>query len=336
MKRRAVLRIGFVLALTTGLILWRLADHDLDRRVSEPFVVTVSDDRLSGTIWLPDDTMIAVVAIVHGDGAQDRTMSGGYAPMINVLLDRGIAVASWDKPGVGSSDGNWLLQSMLDRTEETRSVLQFLEERFKGTAVGALGFSQAGWVLPSLTSADADFLILVGAAVSWQDQGEYFTRVRLRREGLGEQEIETAIAEQDSEDDRAFGRKATADDAPVGMSPDRWRFIRQNRGVDSRQALSLLDLPLLALWGSEDLNVDPTRNAAILEEILDRQDAPTRISILPDATHGLLKAPAYNWQLSEDWSHYAVARFLLEGRYAFAPGAMDAISDWVKGSAETQ
>lgn len=336
MKLRAVLMAGLVSALAAGVMLWRLADHDLDRRVSEPFGVTVSNDQLSGTIWLPDDTVIAVVAIVHGDGAQDRTMAGGYAPMINVLLDRGIAVASWDKPGVGSSDGNWLLQSMSDRTDETRSVLQFLEERFEGAAIGALGFSQAGWVLPSLTNADADFLILVGAAVSWQDQGEYFTRVRLRREGLGEQEIDTALAEQDLEDDRAFGRKATADDAPVGMSPERWGFVRQNRGVDSRQALSSLGLPLLALWGAEDLNVDPTRNAATFEEMLGRQDSATRITILPDATHGLLKASVYNCQLSEDWSYYAAARYLLEGRYAFAPGALDTISDWVKEIAETR
>ncbi|MEQ5872663.1 hypothetical protein J4E08_22645 [Sagittula sp. NFXS13] len=63
-----------------------MTDHDVDRRVSEPFEVTVSGIELSGTIWLPDEAVIAAVAMVHGDGAQDRTMSGGYAPMINALL----------------------------------------------------------------------------------------------------------------------------------------------------------------------------------------------------------------------------------------------------------
>ncbi|MEQ5869122.1 alpha/beta hydrolase [Sagittula sp. NFXS13] len=302
--------------------------------MSEPFEVTVSGIELSGTIWLPDEAVIAAVAMVHGDGAQDRTMSGGYAPMINALLDQRIAVASWDKPGVGLSEGNWLRQTMMDRTVEARRVLQLLDERFEDKEIGVLGFSQAGWVLPSLTRADADFLILIGAAVSWQDQSDYFTRVRLRRAGLDEQEIESALAEQAIDDEQVFGKDATVADAPAGTSPDRWRFIHQNRSADARQALSVLDLPLLAVWGSEDLNVDPHRNAAAFKDSLGLRDAPTRIRIMPDATHGLLKAHAYNWQLSEDWSSYAIGRFLVEGRHAFAPGALDQISDWIRELSE--
>ena len=227
--------------MTAGALFWRMTDHDVDRRVREPFDVTVSGIEISGTIWLPDEAVIAAVAMVHGDGAQDRTMSGGYAPMINTLLDHGIAVASWDKPGVGLSEGNWLRQTMMDRTVEARRVLQLLDERFVDKEIGVLGFSQAGWVLPSLTRADADFLILIGAAVSWQDQGDYFTRVRLRRAGLDAQEIESALAEQASDDDRVFGKDATVADAPPGMSPDRWRFIRQNRGRAHLAHLSALN-----------------------------------------------------------------------------------------------
>ena len=136
----------------------------------------------------PTGEALAVVALVHGDGTQDRTSFGGYAPMINALLERGIAVASWDKPGVGSSGGNWLHQSMPDRTAETRAVLHLLAASFEGVPIGALGFSQAGWVLPSLSPQDADFLVLVGAAVSWQDQGAHYTAVRLRQEGLEPEE----------------------------------------------------------------------------------------------------------------------------------------------------
>ncbi|KJZ18448.1 alpha/beta hydrolase family protein [Loktanella sp. S4079] len=332
---RHILVVGIGLPLTGALILWRLADHDLEHRLSEAFAVTVSGDQLTGTLWLPDDNATAVVAFVHGDGPQDRTMAGGYAPMINALLDRGIAVASWDKPGVGSSEGNWLDQSMSDRVVETQGVLQFLKGRFEGPAIGALGFSQAGWVLPNLTDDDVDFLILIGAAVSWKDQGVYFTKARLRAEGYGAQEIEAVLAEQGRENARAFGRDATVDDAPAGMTPDRWRFIHQNQNANARRALSVLGPPLLALWGAEDLNVDPKANAAIYAELLDGQDTSTRIAILPNATHGLLKAPTYNWQLTKDWSPYAVARFLVEGRHAFAPGALETIADWIENRSVT-
>lgn len=330
MKRWMLLALVLVLAMLVVFALWRLADHDLDHRASETFGVTTTGERISGTIWLPEDTPTAVVAVVHGDGAQDRTSSGGYAPLINAFLDRGIAVASWDKPGVCLSEGNWLLQTMPDRTAETRAVLALLKERFDGNVVGALGFSQAGWVVSSLTRADADFLITVGAAVSWQDQSDYYTRVRLRREGFGEEAITAALAEQQSEDERIFGATATPQDRPTGMSRDRWQFIRQNRGADSREALATLDIPLLAIWGADDLNVNPTRNAEIFREELAGRAELTRILVLPNATHALLKAPTYSWQLTQDWSDLAVARFLFEGRYAYAPDALETVFGWVE------
>ncbi|WP_300056460.1 alpha/beta hydrolase [uncultured Roseobacter sp.] len=329
MKLWFILLAALVLVAVAGAVLWRLADHDLERRAHEGFDFQSSGQTISGSLWLPEHDPIAAIALVHGDGPQDRTSAGGYAPVINALLDRRIAVASWDKPGVGVSDGNWLHQSMADRTAEVQAALQRLNQRFDGVSVGALGFSQAGWVLPSLTRDDADFLVLVGAAVSWQDQGAYYTRVRLAMDGASAEEIEGAIAGQDAEDQRVFGPNASVDAVPDGMSTDRWRFIRQNRDADAREALAGLDLPLLALWGEKDLNVDAARNAAIYRDILSEREAPTQIVIWPDATHGLLKASAYNWQLTGDWSAFGVIRFLAEGRYAYAPGALDRIADWV-------
>lgn len=320
-----------VMALLAGLALWRLADHDLGRRTQESFVFEASGQTLSGTLWFPDGEPIAVVALVHGDGPQDRTSDGGYAPFINVLLDRGIAVASWDKPGVGASAGNWLHQSMAQRTAEAQAALKQLDQHFNAVPIGALGFSQAGWVLPSLTREDADFIVLVGAAVSWRDQGEYYARVRLAIEGLGPQAIEDAIAEQNRQSERIFGPGAQAEDATEGLSTDRWRFIRENRDADARAALSGLEVPLLAVWGKEDLNVDAARNAAIYRDIFARRGAGTQIVIWPNATHGLLKASAYNGQLIEDWSPWAEVRFLIEGRHAYAPGVLDAIADWIEG-----
>ena len=274
-------------------------------------------------------SMIAAAdhVIEMGPGAQDRTPNGGYAPLINAMLDKGTAVASWDKPGVKASEGNWLHQSMEERADETRVALQLLARRFDGLAHGAVGFSQAGWVLALLASNDADFIFLVGAAVSWQDQGDYYTRTRLAREGLGPQAVDLAIADQKLEDARIFGQEAAS--APAGMSADRWQFIQINRYADARAALARLNLPLLAIWGADDLNVDPARNAAIFRALLAGRNSQNEIIIWPEATHGLLKASAYNWQRPDDWSWFAILRFVLEGRHAYAPGALDTITGWI-------
>ncbi|MFQ6548120.1 alpha/beta hydrolase [Aestuariibius sp. 2305UL40-4] len=329
MKLHSLLFIGLLAVVFAGVAFWRLLDHDLDRRSSEPFDVISSDKVVSGTLWLPDGAAQAAVVLVHGDGPQDRTSAGGYAPLINAFLDSRIAVASWDKPGIGGSDGNWLHQSMADRAAETRIALDQLTQRFDDAAIGAVGFSQAGWVLPRLTSDDADFLVLIGPAVSWQDQGDYYMRTRLKRNGMGDDAIAQALADANRDDERVFGAAAQPGDAPDGMSQDRWRFIRENRDEDARQALAQLNLPLLAIWGADDLNVDTATDAATYRRLLgDRLDG-TQIIVWPMATHSLLKADAYNWQLTEDWSRFATLRFVAEGRHAFAPGALEAITEWI-------
>lgn len=330
LRARKFLGVALFATLLAGLAIWRLADHDLDRRNSESFDVSAAGQSLGGTLWLPDETPQAAIVLVHGDGPQDRTSSSGYAPLINVFLDAGIAVAAWDKPGVGESGGNWLHQSMADRSDETRAALDLLDQRFEGVPNGALGFSQAGWVLPRLTPDDADFLVLIGAAVSWQDQGAYYTRTRLGQAGLDAEAIEQTLEEQEEADERAFGEHAQPSDAPEGMSQDRWRFIRENRDADARAALARLDLPLFAVWGADDLNVDAENNAATYTDLVAGRNANNRIIIWPDATHGLLKARAYNWQLIEQWSWFATLRFLAEGRHAFAPGSLDAVTEWIR------
>lgn len=76
--------------------------------------------------------------------------------------------------------------------------------------------------------------------------------------------------------------------------------------------------------------MDARCNAAIYREILAGHDARSRIVIWPDAAHGLLRANAYNWQLS------AELRFVLEGRYAYASGALDAIMDWIEDRSQDE
>ena len=332
MKRYRV-RLICVVCLIVAIalvVLARLDTYGLDRRASEPFAFDANGLRLAGTLWLPDHAATAAVVLVHGDGPQDRTSQQGYDPLINALLDAGIAVVSWDKPGIGSSQGNWLSQSMTDRYVNVRSALSALRSKLPGMPVGALGFSQAGWVLPRLASGDADFLVLVGGAVSWQRQGDYYTRTRLQRSGMSEADIDTTMAQIAAADERLF---APAQVPPVtlldGMSAERWAFVRRNLHEDATGALEKLNIPLLALWGADDLNVDPEANATLFRKTVGGNHRANRIEVIPDATHGLLRAASYNTQLTSDWSWFTTIRFLMESRHAYAAGALETINQWV-------
>ncbi|RKE85036.1 alpha/beta hydrolase [Rhizobium sp. AG855] len=328
-RRTLLITALFLLVALAAFSLRGLLDQDLDRRTFEAFDFSNGTTHLSGTLWLPDQPPQSAVVLVHGDGPQNRTSDNGYAPLINSLLDANIAVASWDKPGLGGSSGDWLAQSMQDRADETTAALAALRQRLPGLATGALGFSQAGWVLPKLRAPQADFLVLAGPAVSWLDQGRYFGITRNLREGMDRSAAERAADAQAVQDAANFGPEAGEETIRrTGLTPARYAFIQRNLHADARQDLHALDIPLLAIWGEDDLNVDAKGDSQIYRTVLAGR-AGSSVVLVANATHGLLKADAYNAQLTSDWPATRIVRFLVEGRRAYAPAALSTISAFI-------
>ncbi|WP_246780516.1 S9 family peptidase [Rhizobium sp. AQ_MP] len=334
--RRMLVSLALLLLLAAAAFMMRgLLDQDLDRHRSEAFDFSNGDTRRAGRLWLPageetDKAPVAAVVLVHGDGPQDRTSDNGYAPLINSLLDAGIAVASWDKPGIGASSGDWLAQSMQERADETAAALAALRARFPGVATGALGFSQAGWVLPKLRAPQADFLVLAGPAISWIDQARYFRITSHVRDGMDRGTAERAADAQALRDKVDFGPQADEDAIRrTGLTPARHAFVRRNLHADATQDLRGLDIPLLAIWGTEDMNVDAKGDSEIYRTVLAGR-ADTQVVLVPNATHGLLKADVYNAQLVSEWSTARILRFLVEGRRAYAPSALDTITGFIQ------
>ena len=342
-KLTLILIATALLALTLGL-LRGLSDFDLADRVTEDIVFPSQSGRIAGTLLLPASSPAPppVVLIVHGDGPQDRYSAEGYLPLINALLDAGIGVFSWDKPGIGESEGDWRKQSMDARAAEARAAHQAVRQAAGNTvgAIGYLGFSQAGWVLPTLaTDPDADaFFVLVGGALNWQRQGAYLTRSRLQ--GLGWSE--GAIA---AEIDRQAAAEAALDDTPdemarvdaaarlFGVPRERAGFILRNRDADATDALRKAKAPVLALWGEDDLNVDASTNARDYARLLLPNHPANRVDIIPGATHGLLKSWLFNYQLPQGMPWWARTAFVVLGRYAYADGAIATIAGWIDKTA---
>ncbi|WP_431355862.1 alpha/beta hydrolase, partial [Bacillus safensis] len=79
-------------------------------------VMETANGTLSGIVTMPiKEPIKGIVLFVHGDGPQNATYDGGYRPLMERFAKQGYASISWDKPGVGESEGNWLHQSMDDR-----------------------------------------------------------------------------------------------------------------------------------------------------------------------------------------------------------------------------
>eukprot|EP00435_Cladocopium_sp_Y103_P078419 s1_g2158.t1 len=286
-----------------------LSDFDLSGYAQQEIHFPTDQGSMVGTLILPDDVPAAPIAIfVHGDGPQDRFGGDGYLVPMKLLLDAGIGVFSWDKPGVGASDGNWMHQSMDERTLEAVAALEAVQKasQVDASKVGFVGFSQAGWVVPAAVGpgSNAAFAVLVGGAVNWEEQGAYYSR---RRVGL---------------DLPPSGTRSE-------MSDDRRAFVTRNQGADALAALAQVQVPFLAIYGADDLNVDARRNAETYERALGTLRRENSVVIVPDATHGLLRSDMFNFQLSTDWPGWAIPAFVLAGRYAFAPGVWTDMADWI-------
>jgi uncharacterized protein len=330
---------GFVLALAFGIWAWRgLSDFELHDADTTTLRFRVGDTERVGTLVLPRGRPAAPIALlVHGDGPRTRFDQDHYLPLINRLLVAGIGVFSWDKAGVGDSGGDWLAQSMADRAAETRAAWLRVRDATAGSAhpIGLLGFSQGGWVIPRVARADRPaFSVIVGGAVSWRTQGMYYTRQRMKRQGIDDATIAQRVRAEYADNDRVFGAPhAPADPrARPDIEPRRFRFIALNYPEDATAALAAMQGPVLAVWGGRDLNVDPVDGAQRYRAAFAGHPDQQTV-IVPDATHALLRARWFDYQLDSDWPLWKQALFVGLGQRAYEPGAIERIAGWINAQA---
>ncbi|MDG4719377.1 MULTISPECIES: alpha/beta hydrolase family protein [Thalassospira] len=319
-----------------------MMDFDLSERSVTEIGFDHGPDHLSGSLILPNQHHDGPIAlIIHGDGPQDRFSGDGYLPLFNALLDQNIGIYSWDKAGIGYSSGNWLDQSMKDRATEAVAALDMIASKRPQSAgkIGFLGFSQAGWVIPKAANLTPDnaFGVVIGGAVNWQDQGAFYTRMRLLAEGKTEPEISDEIARKQTRDAVIFAPDATystyletvGQDAPAPMTEDRFNFVKRNITADAKNDLARVTSPILALFGADDLNVDAKTDFATYQSILTGRNAYNEIVLFADATHGLLRSGLFNYQLAADMPATTQLLFTVMGRDAYAPGVINKLSAWI-------
>ena len=294
------------------------------------------EDSLLGHYLQPDNGKPkAVILFVHGDGPLDYEAHGYYPLIWKRLLKQGFAIFSWDKPGVGSSTGNWLTQSMQDRQREVQSAINVLQKRygFSGTQVGLLGFSQAGWVVPALAknNPDVGFIIGIGFAIDWLEQSWYHTRVRLMLEGANETVIKAAYASHIQEIE--FLEQKPSYDlylkkyglTPKQMTKARYGFILKNSSVNATQDYVGLKQPMLLLLGDKDLNVDIYNTKSVVEKLVDEQKN-IQITIINNATHGMLDAKHFNQQSP---GLAFLFKLIWKGDKAVAPEFNHVLDEWL-------
>ncbi len=242
-----------------------LADH---REV--PVAFTCEGARLRGTIYLPVESgKHPAVIWVHGSGEQRRLT---YGPLVAEYVRDGIAFFTYDKRGVGESEGeccpdvyghfNLVTADAVGAVKAAGSYPQIDPRQ-----VGFLGASAAGWIAPRAaeTSGRIAFLALASAGVLQHSLVAKYEEFAGGSESTEPRPSEAEIATKLKSFDRS--------------------------GFDPRPYLERLRVPVLWLYGSADRNVPPVQSVAELRTIKRERHKDWTIIVFSGAGHGLFDNP---------------------------------------------
>ena len=301
---------------------------------------------LAGTLTRPEgEGPHPAVVLVSGSGPQDRNSEVFSHKLFHVLADhltrQGIAVLRYDERGVGASGGTFDGATSEDFATDVAAAVRFLRSRSEidADAVGLLGMSEGGLVAPMVHTRfePVDFLVLMaGPSVPGYDilveqtariaaaQGTPSGAVdsirsvqRRTLEGVATAPDSAAAAEHLRSVLEEEGVEPDRIQAQIDQATDPWFrfFVRYDPAPTLRQ----VDVPVLALYGSKDLQVPPKQNAPPMRTAL--RESPSR-----DATVRVLDGLNHLFQPAETGLPTEYAQI----ETTMAPRALRVVSSWIR------
>lgn len=313
--------------------------------------------RLAGTLTVPrGQGPFAAAILITGSGPQDRDETiFGHKPfwvIADYLTRRGIAILRVDDRGVGGSAGSSTRETLDDMSGDVQAGVEFLKGRKEIDAreIGVIGHSEGGITGPAAAERSSDIafvVMLAGTGVSGEQvlyrQGELIARASgapedaiSRQHALQqmifdilrtEKDDQLAIQKMQSGWEKFKGTLTEAERKELGdsdkaihaqflavTSPEMRSFIF----YDPSQALRNLKVPVLALNGSQDLQVPPSQNLpAIAAALAAGGSHDFTVTELPGLNHLFQKCrkctPAEYGELEE----------------TFSPAALEIMGDWI-------
>ncbi len=290
-----------------------------------------------------------VVVFVHGDGPNNRTSGVTYPPIMERMLGAGFATFAWDKPGTGESTGRIDRSRLTEqRSQIVLDAIAVLRERpdIDGGRIGLWGISQAGYVMPRVLeqSDDVAFMIAVSCAgAPGVEQGLYLLasqmvclgyaaeekeelRSRLRAFTLAETYEEFVRHREPFADMPAFQALARFGQRVEIPSREEWHPAdpaREYYGYDPMEVIRRSRIPILAVFGERDTQVDPVQGAEAWRAALAQAgNTHSRVMVFPATDHNII--------LSESGCIAERDSRSRSGWRNYAPEYLDVIEEWLR------
>ncbi|MFF0502882.1 alpha/beta hydrolase family protein [Streptomyces fimicarius] len=283
---------------------------------------------LGGTLTLPEGGgPFPAALILHGSGPLDRDgntprLKANLGPALaSALADHGVASLRYDRRGTGSTPGDWQAAGYSDNRQDAAAAVRMLKSRadIDPDGVGVVGHSEGALHAMAL-AADGDVaaaVVLAGyartgeSALAWQARSVLESMPALVR-------LPGRLVASGGLPSRLLNRikAGSADKERIG---GRWvnaRWMREMLAHDTREDLAAIRVPVLAVTGDKDLQVDP--------DDLDRMAGLVRGEVEThrpaDLTHLLRRTPAKP-------SLLAYRRLLRE---PVDPDILTLVADWLR------
>jgi len=310
------------------------------------------DVRLAATLTIPEgEGPFPAVVLISGSGAQDRDEQLlGHKPFLvlaDFLARGGIAVLRADDRGVGGSGGSVAQSTSADFADDALQAIRLIGARAEIDArrIGLIGHSEGGAVAPlaaSRSDSVAFVVMLAGPGVPGEEILTHQLALISRAAGMAEEKLDKVLDEQrkllklvraGGEGEKVREQFARLTDAQLGIDasvqpddPGRgagyeqmttpWmRFFIQH---DPRQALRKTSVPVLALNGELDLQVDPEQNLPPIRAALEAGgNADVTVRELPGLNH------LFQTATSGGIEEYGAIEETM------APAVLSTIRDWI-------
>jgi uncharacterized protein len=278
------------------------------------------------------------------------------AVLADTLTQQGIAVLRYDDRGVGGSTGEVMSATSADFSEDTEAALNYLRERTEidPDQIGVLGHSEGGMIAIMLAARNPHvaFVILMAGQTAPSIES-HLAQVRMFNElqGVAGAELERVLAFQQQAYDtiktdegwdefEAALRELTAEqlealpEAAKAQLGDLETVVEQSVAqqmailrspwfhfyitYDPTVDLVNIDVPILALFGGLDIQVEAELNqAALLAAVGQSGNEDVTVVIFPEANH--------LFQLAESGHPEEYALLAPD----FLPGFLETISEWL-------
>ncbi len=235
---------------------------------------------LAGTLTIPDDRHgpLPAVVLVHGSGADNRDERVGpnavFLDLSNALSNDGVVVLRYDKRGIGESTGtpteDWHVLG-----DDVRAAVAFLRRRpeVDPNRIFLLGHSEGGLVVPLIAptiSGLAGIILMAPPAVPMEriidEQSERMSLAPAQREAI-------------------------------------LHGLAAYLGIDPAQVIANVDVPILILQGTHDVQVLPS-DLHFLTDAANADHRRLTVDVLEGDDHLFLTVPPS--EPSDSFAEYAV------------------------------